>query len=201
MPVSSLEAHSPQAGELYYLDTSAMFSLGHLEAHRLKQGGEPGEVKRARRVVAFVHRATASSAFVFTSVLAHQEIAALVRNRLRNAGAQKQRGCQWKQLKLIDPTEADKIDVGAQAAALQMLSHTSSLAGRESIETRWPAVASEAALAGQKLRKAHRELLRLYRQIDSMDALHIVLGAELGALNFITFDKGWDTVPNINVLS
>lgn len=201
MSLSSLDSHAPQAGELYYLDTSAMFSLGHLEAQRLKMGGDPGEVKRGKRVVSFVRRAAASSASVFTSVLAHQEIAAVVRNRLRNAGAQKVQACAWKQLKVADPDQADQIDVKAQTAALQMLSHVSSLAGREGIETKWPAVASDPVAAAKTLRKAHRDLLRLYRQIDSMDALHIVIGAELGALNFVTFDKGWDTVSNISVLA
>lgn len=59
--------------------------------------------------------------------------------------------------------------------------------------------AMEVRTAALLMRKAHRKLLADHRELDSMDALHIVLGRALGADSFITFDGGWEVVPTILV--
>ena len=63
-------------------------------------------------------------------------------------------------------------------------------------------VVATVALATTLSKKAHAtyvELLKNYVGLDAMDALHIVIGKEVGATGFVTFDAGWRTVAEIDV--
>jgi predicted nucleic-acid-binding protein len=86
-----------------------------------------------------------------------------------------------------------------QAAVLKMLTHTTDALGGAGITVEQPVV-TNAAESGKKLRKVHRDLLRHYHSIDSMDALHMAIGILLGCKHFITFDKHWTSVTEVEVL-
>ena len=59
----------------------------------------------------------------------------------------------------------------------------------------------ETAKQAKLLRKAHRAILRNNPALDSMDALHVAVGAELGVVGFVSFDRAWADLPGIRVFA
>jgi len=143
-----------------------------------------------------IARGTGTSAVFATSVLAFEEVAALIRNRSR----QDQTNGAWRQLNKTDPQRA-VVDAIAQAKMLAMLKLAADAASSLGVSCLWPDVNGGPAAAGRKLRKAHRALLKAYVDLDAMDALHLVVGAELGFTSFVSFDAGWAVVPSVDILS
>lgn len=201
MTVAQLGAASPTPKTKYYLDTSALFSLASLQAAADGQAVPALETKRASDVTAFLARARAVGGLVCTSVLAFQEIAHKARRRSREECAKIAGFASWQHLDSTGAS-ANRVQVVEQAhdAMLKMLEWTAVALRAVHGEVEQPAVAADKLTErGLRFRKAHRRFLRLYKTLDSMDALHIVVGTDLGAKDFVSFDKGWEDVAEITV--
>ncbi|HEX3474707.1 MAG TPA: hypothetical protein VHT91_06680 [Kofleriaceae bacterium] len=186
-------AHKPDT--LFYLDTSAVFPLALQAAGTQNQL----ELDRARRVSAFLDHAKRNSSRGLCSVLVLEEIAAHIRNKTQRDALTRVRCDKWRDFCDTDPDNAEAEGKKIQATVLKMLTHTADALASAGITVEQPVVIN-AAEAGKKLRKAHRDFLRHYHAIDSMDALHMALGSTLGCKHFITFDKHWTSVTEIEVL-
>lgn len=195
----ALGGSTPAKDELYYLDTSGLFPLAYERARHAGEPAPPDELARATTLVPFLRAAQANSASVITSILSIEELAAKWRNTQVRAvlpnGIKTLR--VWENTNPIAAANARKT---IQASTLKMMAHAANGLGTYGVALMRVAVGStETRTAADKQRKAHRELLRLYDRIDPMDALHIVVGREMGAERFISFDTAWTTVAEISV--
>lgn len=180
---------------MFYLDTSAVLPLALADAGTLPAKEQP----RHSALTAFAAKARSAPARLVASVLAFEEIGAKTRNDVQRAVLARVDHRSWNDYQRADAVEALRDRKIIQGMVLQMLEHTARALGSLGVVVEQP-VDADASTAGHKLRKAHREFLRLYENIDSMDALHIAFGAMLGCKHFITFDNGWAQVAEIEVL-
>jgi hypothetical protein len=200
MTVYRLASAAATAGERYYLDTSALYPLMHAEMRAANLPADSDELRRAAALKGFLQRVRAVNGALRTSVLAFEEIGAKARSIVRSKGAEKTPYRKWSDLKRADATAAAAVDADAQAHMLDVMRFAADGAGKEGVLLeRSIVLPTDTTSAAEKLRKAHRKLLREYRSLDAMDALHIAVGLELAIRNFITFDVGWQGVPGINV--
>lgn len=195
LPLSS----APKPRRHYYLDTSALFALASEWAGAKGHPAASKELDRAAAMRPFLRGVLAVGGSVRTSTLAFQEIAQVQQRRARNAHAKKAGHGDWNSLlkKQIDP---GVVRVTAQRDMLQFLSYAVRAMNSVGCRVEEPPVSNVAAArVGRLRREAHRRLLRLHPGIDSMDALHIVVGYQMGARDFVTFDDAWDDVQGITV--
>lgn len=195
LPLSS----APKPRRRYYLDTSALFALASEWAGTKGQPAQAKEIARAVAMKPFLHSVANANGSIRTSTLAFQEIASVQQRRARNFRAGAAGHGDWHNLlkKGVDPTvvlETAKRDM------LQFLTYTVRAMHSVGCKVEEPPVGALAtAKVGTLRREAHRRLLRLHPGLDSMDALHIVVGYQMGARDFVTFDDGWTDVQGITV--
>ena len=190
-----LASFTHKAGTLFYFDTSAVFPLALRAAGTRNQQ----ELDRARLISDFLEHARRNSSRALCSVLALEEIAAHTRNKKQYDVLKRVCHDTWRHFRDADPAGAEGEGKTIQSAVLKMLTHTADALGSAGITVEQPIV-DNASEAGRRLRKAHREFLSHYHAIDSMDALHIALGSMLGCKHFITFDKHWAAVTEVDIL-
>lgn len=197
MAVHSLTSE-PAANALFYLDTSAVWSLASLEASRQSQTPPAQELARAKRVRSFLRRASAKGCLAHTTVLSIEEIAAKMRGRIRNEEARNAGFGSWNAARR--GKHAASIDAKAHAAMLSMITFTTAALVASGVLLRRPWVGqTETETKAARLVTAHEKLMKTYRGLDPMDALHIAVGLELGGKNFITFDAGWSSCALVEV--
>lgn len=205
MPAIDLATFVPVAGATYYLDTSALYPLAAAEA---KDAGAKNIadrfLERAAHVRSFLQAVKLARGMARTSVLAMQEMAAAIRNeeRHRLAQADPAKHKSWSAFKRDDHAGAQVADTVAQELMLTWMRYTSRQLGALQVHFCEPEVPKGFSVEiGAARKKAHRRLLKAFSRIDAMDALHIVLGTEMQASAFLSFDSGWQTVTTINVLT
>lgn len=201
MPSEDIGRYKPVPSAIYYFDTSAVLALTFVLAKANGLPVPPVELSRAARVQDFAERANRSNAKLVTTVLAFEEIASTTRNKQRNDVADQYGHASWRDFKRNDAANAVIADTNAQKFMLNMMEWAAQQVASLNIAVdRTPVEAAASVSSAKHLRKAHRELLRLYPSIDSMDALHIAIGVELNVAGFVSLDHGWDTVATITVL-
>jgi len=151
-------------------------------------------------VVQFLSKASTAGSRSICSVLAFEEIAAKIRNEQQYKVLAQQTHNSWREFEGVDAKKAQAERLRIQSSVLAMLEHAIRALSSVSTAVEQPVV-YDAAVAGKKLRKAHRDLLRKYPNIDSMDALHIAVGSSLGCKHFISFDSAWGAVAEIELLN
>ncbi|HET9930943.1 MAG TPA: hypothetical protein VFQ35_09660 [Polyangiaceae bacterium] len=199
--MTALVGAVPKAKTKYYLDTSAVFALASVQAAKAGQQVPTIETQRANRLSPFLAKVAVAGGLVCTSVLAFQEVANIARRKARDEFAKQAGFSSWNHLESSAAQSVqDTVASQAHGAMLQVLEWAAVAVRDANGETEQPAVAADQTKErGQRLRKAHRRFLRAYARLDSMDALHIVIGTELGAKDFISFDKAWESVTEIVV--
>jgi predicted nucleic acid-binding protein len=198
MPCISMSVATPAAGDAYYVDTSGVYALMMDRAVAAKKAAPCGESARAGALLQFLKRVARAGGRAVTSVLAFEEVAASVRNGRLASAATTAKYASWKAFMRADPARAELQP--AQAMTLAMLTFAVDGVSNAGIEVLRPAVLEADARARAKdLRLAHRKLLSTCEHIDSMDALHIAVGAELGVTAYVSFDKAWGAVAGITV--
>jgi predicted nucleic acid-binding protein len=198
MPIELLGTAKAKPGGRYYLDTSAIFALAAPHAKAAKQAVRALEEQRAQAATDFLKAAVAAGAAVRTSVLAFEEVAAVSRRRGRDLFARQAGHNGWETAKTS--ADAESVDANAKAAMLTWLTWAVTgfrVVGGAVEQPETPA--DETTIRAERLRKLHRKLLSTYSAIDPMDALHIATGISLGCNDFVSFDKGWETVAEITV--
>jgi predicted nucleic acid-binding protein len=178
MPPTPLQSFAHTKGLTFYLDTSAVFPMTLVLA--APADVEPRERARSNMLTSFLEQAMKAGSRAVCSVLVLEEIAAVVRNKARTAAG-------------ADPTTV-------HALMLKMLEHAINALRTAGVAVEQPVV-TDAADAGQRLRKAHRAFLRSYPKIDSMDALHLAFGGLLSCTHFVSFDQAWTDVTEIKLLN
>lgn len=83
---------------------------------------------------------------------------------------------------------------------LQLLKLAQQIASNTVVVLDVPATTAASTAYAEALRIDHEALLTAHREIDAMDALHIVFGSRLGATAFVSFDKRGQSVGSVNVL-
>lgn len=196
MTAASLDGFTHRSGLVFYLDTSAVMPLALNEAGTIKGT----ELIRFRRINAFVASASRAASRTISSVLALEEIAAKTRNELSRAALKRAGHDDWRSYAAVAPAAAAAERTTIQGQVLKMLEHAATGMGKIGVVVEQPVVAN-AADAGKKVRKAHREYLRAYANIDSMDALHLAFGGLLGCKHFVSFDQAWLPISEVDVLN
>jgi predicted nucleic acid-binding protein len=198
MTAQRLEDCTLVSGQMWYLDTSALIALA--VAHEPQtSANQAEEFKRAKRIREFADRVNGKGARLITTILAIEELAGHARSKARKAAAQS-RGMSWKDLKQYDPTAAAHLDIACRDAMLDFMEVAANVVATCQVAYEFPTLdTSKPVEANKKLRKLHRELLRLYVSIDAMDALHIAFGRWVGTKSFVSFDHGWQAVTDIDV--
>jgi len=203
MPAIAMNAAVFSAGERIYLDTSAFFPLVLAWARSAKgRSIPPIERTRAAALTPFLEAAIRGSAKPLVSILVFEEVGAIARNKafsleLSAAGFGKR-----AEARAADPAKLDAIDARVASATLEVLGWAAETLTQHSVALERPAVLPlETAKQAKALRKVHRAVLRNNPSLDSMDALHIAVGAELGVSGFVSFDRAWATLANIRVFS
>jgi len=200
MPNAALKDCQPVQGESYYLDTSAVMALLNVEANNQKVKIPGEELARGRLVVDFTSRAKLVGALLTTSILAIEEIAAKYRGLIRAARAKANGYATWKDFKTGNPPAAAIEDEVARKEMFLRLKWTTKKLGSTQVRLATPEVAAaNIHSAAETMRCSHLKLLEDHPSLDAMDALHIVIGTDLGATRFVSFDRGWDVVPSITV--
>ena len=199
MPPVRLQTFAHVAGLTFYLDTSAVLPLAFAET------GEPIEEREERRcnlLKPFLERATRAGSRVVCSVLVFEEIAALVRNQQQRDILDREREHfrSWKDYERSNPAKADAGLRTVHATMLTMLQHAADALHKVGVNVAHP-VGDPVADFGRKLRKAHRGYLHSYPRLDAMDALHLTFGAYLNCRHFVSFDKAWADVTEIQLLN
>lgn len=185
--------HKP--GLLFYLDTTAVYAMTLVRAGSTS----PKEQDRARDVTAFLAAAERNTSRGLCSVLVLEEIASIVRSQSQNPILVREGYNTWRDFRNADPVRSEAEGKAITARVLEMLTHAVEALASVKATIEQPIV-SNSSEAGKKLRKAHRDFLRLYFDIDSMDALHLATGSLLGCKHFISFDKGWRDVTELEIL-
>jgi predicted nucleic acid-binding protein len=144
--------------------------------------------RRVRLMTSFCERAIASGAYVLTSILSLEEMAARTR--------------QERFTTLVAQLAEDEARAAARQAMLDVLELAVNCLTRVSIRLEAPIVMpGDQVTAAREMRKYHRYLLVTYPRLDPMDALHIAVGAALRVDAFVSFDRAWEEVAKIVVLS
>jgi hypothetical protein len=195
--VTQLSAFTHVNGLVFYLDTSAVFPLALVAAGTTK----PTELARAKLVTSFCTAAQKAMSRTLVSVLVFEEIAAKTRNEAQREVLRVEGHQTWRDFEAADKAKAHAERIKVQALMLAMLQHTATELGKLGVTVEQPQLQGTAAEAGKKLRKSHREFLAKYQSIDSMDALHIAFGAMLGCKHFVSFDKAWIGIAEIDLLN
>lgn len=201
MTALALETFAPKAGLKLYVETSAALSVT-LTATAAAEGYTAPHLERdrARRLSTFLERGHKNGARALCSVLVFEEIAAKVRNEERRVVLVRESEPSWRDYERARPADAAAASVAIQQRVLKVLEYAVTALSKLGVMFEQPVV-TNAAEAGKKLRKAHREFIRLYDRIDSMDALHIAFGLLLGCKHFISFDRAWETIAEIELLN
>lgn len=203
MGLYALATAAPAATEKFYLDTSAIYPLAWAEG--VAKGGAPAlranEALRVALLSAFLKKAEVVGSEMRTSLLSLEEIGTKIRNGERKDLIRANGFPDWHAYRQARPVDAAADALVIQAKAVQWMEWTVSallsygvLFERRAIST--PALATTMI---KKARLTYLELLRNYVDLDAMDALHIVVGKEIGAGAFISFDAGWQSVAEIDV--
>lgn len=198
MTALQLEHCTLSPDQVWYLDTSALIAL---TAAHFKQStfNHFDKSNRGQRIQDFAARVNGKRGRLLTTMLAVEELAGVARAKAREIVASSL-GMSWNDLKQQNRAKADQLDVGCRDDMLKFMTHAANTANALNISHEFPLIdTSKTPDANKKIRKSHRELLRLYSSLDAMDALHIVFGKELGADHFVSFDKGWHPVAEIHV--
>lgn len=183
----------------FYLDTSALVGLAALQAQSdgFQAGLDANALKQGRDVQGFAGRAAASGASLLVTVLAFEELAAMIRNKAR-ANLCKPHP-NWGALKKADRLRATTLDALAQQQMLKFLECAERAARSVGAKLLEPEIDDPSRDADLRA-AAHRKLLEDHVGLDAMDALHIVIGGELEVTGFVSFDRGWRDVKTITVL-
>lgn len=197
MTLSTLTNISLGSEDSFYWDTSVVYSLA-LSRHPKQTATSQRELRRISALSAFINASTSSGTRNLTSILVLEEIAALVRNRIRTVEADRAGFRSWSEFKQSAAEQAMLRDKTAHQGMLEILQCAIDGIRTAKIELEWP---DQSETPPQKLRKFHREILRTVPTIDAMDALHIVVGLSLGIKKFISFDTGWRDCPLIEVVT
>ncbi|MFO0665069.1 MAG: hypothetical protein U0174_14040 [Polyangiaceae bacterium] len=181
-----------------YLDTSALVALVALAAS--KSRGRVGSTKdddEQRGTALKEAIARANNATFLTSVLALQEIAAMTRNRSRNALAKKQGFSSWTDARAARSPHCEAIEKAAHTAQTEVLKSAIGETANLGIGVvhRLRAQQRPIEFFGQALVDSYIELAKAHSGLDSMDAMHLAAGKLLGATGYISFDKAWQTLP------
>lgn len=203
MAAFTLAKAKPSAALKYYLDTSAIYPIAWDEG--ATNGGAPAvdvaEKARASAVSTFLRDATAAGAEVRTSLLAIEEIAGKVRNGERRRCWKAKGFSDWRSYAIGNSAGARADGPIIQTKMLEWIgwSIRAVLSRGVQFERRVVQTPAGAATLSKKSRETYVELLHSYPDLDAMDALHIVVGKEIGADAFVTFDAGWRAVSEIDV--
>lgn len=181
----------PLAG-LHYFDTSAILPLA---VEKLEQVAQP----RATAVRTFVGRMGAVGATAGTSVLALEEIAFKVRRDARHDVLAQQGHKTWRDFERADPKLAEAESEVIQAQVLDMVKAAIDTCGPLAIQFLQPTSVVAPAPWGKQWRKNWGALVQAHREIDPMDALHVVTGSALSATAFVSFDKAWAQIGTIKL--
>jgi predicted nucleic acid-binding protein len=199
LPSTQLSTFTHQKGLAFYLDTSALWPLALMPTGKI--AGE--ESLRVGRLTTFVAKAQAVQSRVLSSILVVEELAALTRNRAQAALATANGHATWKDFKQMDPGKVATAQRSVQADVLGVLKLAAQEMKTYAITVEHPIVTDNlgsflnAPQAGSRLRNAHQAFLKKYPTLDSMDAMHMTFGAELGCRHFVSFDNGWDGIAEI----
>ncbi len=195
-----MDTTAPLTGERHYVDTSAFFYLAMLGASTAGERVPAKRLAQAKRLQAFLTQIQKLGGIACSTVLAIEELAAKVRNDARRDAAKSAGFNYWGDFKMKKPSEAQVEDGRSKTRMVQMMDWAVAefvkVGGRFEMPV---SSAAESASFGEKLRTEHRDLLDTFQRLDAMDALHIVLGIHLGAKAFVSFDQGWDVVPQLTV--
>lgn len=191
------------ATHVVYLDTSALTSLVMVEAEKHGQPpAAPLERRRASDLTQFFKRAQSVGASVITTSLVLEEELARMRNVSREDGARAaSKGKHgYRQLKQQDPKAAAAVDRQAWTNMVHTIHWSAAVLTAGFVKLDLPPIAGSGTthFAGV-LRTDHEALMQNCNEIDAMDALHIAVGSHMKATAFISFDRGWRSVPGIDV--
>lgn len=198
MPLEYLSKTTPKVGKSYYLDSSAVLTLASPDMATDGWPVRPKQHTDAKHLVAFLKAAT--GARVVTSVLAMEEAASVVRNTRRTQAAHDAGHNSWRDFVRKDAANAKRDDAKPHAAMLKALRWALARLSMHGVVLDTGEIqAGQTQQAAEALRAAHEKLLASHQELDPMDALHIVVGWDMGADDFVSFDGGWEVVPNITV--
>ena len=194
MPQADLKTHAPSSGAVLYFDTTAVYALatdrGNVASAR--------DQNRAHEIRAFVARVQGIA--LRTTILTMQEVASIAQRLMRQQRANAAGYARWQEFWAKDRTAAVQADLVVSANTLQLLEWALQELDALGIALERPCIiASERISAARRLQRQHADLLRACPSLDSMDALHILKGIEIGATDFVSFDGGWIAVPGITV--
>lgn len=153
------------------------------------------EASRGERLTAFLRTIQKANGVAYLTPLQFEELGKVALDRLREA-VQKERGLSWDELR----QEPDWPEPFRKLARVYREMHQFAVDAANAsgcVLTTIPLApnAQAAAETAKAIRTKHRDLLATYPAIDSMDALHIALGAALQCSAYLTLDRGWQEVP------
>lgn len=196
-PAIRLDAAKPRHGQRFYLDTSAVIPLA---LARAGTSVDPVDQKRHRLLRSFSNKVTSSGGVLLTSLLAFEELAAVVRRPLRDAALKKAGASDWRDFRRKDAAGARQAEADTQKKVVQMmewgLAELAALGGAVELPSRDAAATRTDA---DLLFKAHVALLRSCAALDPMDALHVVVGSALNTRSFVSFDRAWERISTIEL--
>lgn len=199
MPTLAISAPVP-TGLNCYLDTSAVIPLVFARAARR---GDPiaaskaVELSRATKVSGFAQHVAAAGGRLVATVLGLEELAATARNAGLQQEARKAGFPNWKALR-GKPAER-RVLRKVQTEVLSVLADAVDEMRQLGVVLDRPVASSPTPASAEAQQRQHRTLLQKYSSLDAMDALHIVIAAEMGISSFVTFDRGWTTVHGIDI--
>lgn len=200
MAAGDLDTFSLNKTYRFYLDTSALISAGLLAVKATGKPIKPLEEKRGTKLAKFAERAKKSQAFLFTTILAIEEIAAQSRSKQRELAAQAKQYSSWRDLQQRNPALAKTEDIGARQVALTFTNFVvSQMQALDVVIDQIDTTGGSSRVMAEALRQSWVAVFGSYA-LDPMDALHIVTGKAMGATHFVTFDNAWDAVSSIQTI-
>lgn len=203
MPSGSLEQAPLSAADVIYLDTSALYALTvrEVKASGFRIEDAQLELDRAERITQFAVRVAEAGARICTTVLAFEEVAAIARRQERAAELAQTRYRAWADFEANDQAAAKAANERARQKVLSFLVKARDALRNLPGHFSWMECdAADVAQYGEELRDIHHDLLRVYRGLDPMDALHVAIGTAFESTIFVSFDYGWANLREVTVL-
>lgn len=184
-----------------YLDTSALYALTHRLAGKTTVAWVDAEEAEVGRVIhEWLGALRSGKGTAWVTPFQFQEIAATTINRRRNAelkAANYTKG--WSHFRKEFEVRAAEVDTDANAKTIEFLGWAVNACNASGIGVARPCVLTgKEEQRAKEIRLAHRKILLENVGLDSMDAMHLAIGAEMGIRHFLTLDRGWTAVKQVS---